>query len=147
MNRQRESGVCFGLATPAHTAQSQSCKAAQGAAHLEEINLNSSSNKVNAPVNAPLPPVDDAAENRKANSSSFIAAAQALASTHQPRLPETGLVRLSSIIGPGNPIPVGKSTWWEGVKTGRYPKPVKLGPNITAWRVEDIRRLIERGMS
>ena len=40
-------------------------------------------------------------------------------------------------------IPVGKSTWWDGVKSGRYPKPVKLGPRITAWRVEDIRALIE----
>jgi prophage regulatory protein len=56
----------------------------------------------------------------------------------------TGFLRLSSIIGPGKPIPVSKSTWWEGVKSGRFPKPVKLGPRITAWRVEDIRQLIER---
>jgi len=60
-------------------------------------------------------------------------------------LPHAGFVRLSSIIGPGGPIPVGKSTWWEGVKSGRFPKPVKLGPRITAWRVEDIRALIDRG--
>jgi prophage regulatory protein len=58
-------------------------------------------------------------------------------------LPETGFVRLPSIIGPGRPIPVSKSTWWEGIRSGRYPKPVKLGPRITAWRVEDIRALIE----
>ena len=60
-------------------------------------------------------------------------------------LPETGFVRLISIIGPDGPIPVSKSTWWAGVKTGRYPKPVKLGPRITAWRVEDIRALIQNG--
>jgi len=36
-----------------------------------------------------------------------------------------------------------KSTWWAGVKSGRYPKPVKLGPCITSWRVEDIRTLIK----
>jgi prophage regulatory protein len=60
-------------------------------------------------------------------------------------LPQTGFVRLPSIIGPGGPIPVSKSTWWEGVKSGRYPQPVKLGPRITAWRVEDIRALIETG--
>ena len=60
-------------------------------------------------------------------------------------LPETGFVRLTSIIGPNGPIPVSKSTWWSGIKVGRYPKPVKLGPRITAWRVEDIRVLIERG--
>lgn len=60
-------------------------------------------------------------------------------------LPETGLVRLASILAPNGPIPVGKSTWWEGVKSGRFPKPVKLGPRVTAWRVEDIRALVDRG--
>ncbi len=64
-------------------------------------------------------------------------------------LPETGYLRLPQILGdpkslPPIPaiIPVGKSTWWSGVKSGRFPKPVKLGPRITAWRVEDIRALI-----
>ncbi len=65
-------------------------------------------------------------------------------------LPETGFVRLQSIIGDpkSNPpvpaiIPVSKSTWWAGVKSGRFPEPIKLGPRITVWRVEDIRELIE----
>lgn len=68
------------------------------------------------------------------------------------QLPDAGYLRLTQIIGnkkskPPLPpiIPVGKSTWWEGVRSGRYPKPVKLGPRITAWRVEDIRKLIETG--
>jgi predicted DNA-binding transcriptional regulator AlpA len=67
------------------------------------------------------------------------------------QLPEIGYLRLPQIIGdtsakPPIPavIPVSKSTWWEGVKSGRFPKPVKLGPRITAWRVEDIRALIKR---
>lgn len=66
-------------------------------------------------------------------------------------LPETGYLRLSHIIGnrkadPPLPpiIPVSKSTWWDGVRTGRFPAPVKLGPRITAWRVEDIRDLLRR---
>jgi prophage regulatory protein len=67
-------------------------------------------------------------------------------------LPETGFLRLRQIIGapetenrPPIPavFPVCKSTWWEGVRSGRFPKPVKLGPKISAWRVEDIRKLIE----
>lgn len=67
------------------------------------------------------------------------------------QLPQTGYVRLPSIIG--NPkakppipamIPVSKSTWWAGVKTGRYPAPVKLSERTTAWRVEDINALIAR---
>jgi prophage regulatory protein len=59
-------------------------------------------------------------------------------------LPDTGFVRLNSIIAPAGPIPVSKSTWWQGVKDGRFPKPVQLGVKTTAWRVEDIRDLIER---
>ncbi len=61
-------------------------------------------------------------------------------------LPETGFLRLPDILAPQGPIPVSKSTWWQGVRTGRYPTPVKLGPRITAWRVEDIRALIRDGV-
>ena len=63
----------------------------------------------------------------------------------QTRFPETGLVRLSAILAPRGPIPVSKSTWWAGVKIGRFPKPIKIGPRTTAWRVEDIRKLFETG--
>ena len=62
----------------------------------------------------------------------------------QKYLPATGFVRLPSILAPDGPIPVGRSTWWAGVKSGRFPKPIKLGPRTTAWKVEDIRALIER---
>jgi predicted DNA-binding transcriptional regulator AlpA len=55
-------------------------------------------------------------------------------------LPETGFLRLPEIL---RFFPVSKSTWWAGVKDKRYPQPVKLGPKITAWRVEDIRSLID----
>jgi prophage regulatory protein len=65
------------------------------------------------------------------------------------QLPETGFLRLSQIIGnpKANPpippiIPVKKSCWWQMVRDGRAPKPVKLGPRVTAWKVEDIRALI-----
>lgn len=62
-------------------------------------------------------------------------------------LPPAGFVRLSSILAPFGPIPVSKSTWWAGVRSGKFPKPIKLGRRITAWRVEDIRALIERGVA
>ncbi len=55
------------------------------------------------------------------------------------KLPETGFLRLKEVL---KIIPVGKTTWWLGVKTGRFPRPVKLGPRTTAWRVEDIRDFI-----
>jgi hypothetical protein len=62
-------------------------------------------------------------------------------------LPKSGLVRLRAFVGQGKPIPVAPSTWWAGVKSGRFPAPVKLGPRTTAWRVDDIRALIERGVT
>jgi predicted DNA-binding transcriptional regulator AlpA len=65
-------------------------------------------------------------------------------------LPATGFLRQRQILGDRrcNPpipaiLPIGKTAWWAGVKSGRYPKPIKLGPRTTAWRVEDIRALIE----
>lgn len=57
------------------------------------------------------------------------------------QLPETGFVRLKHIL---QLIPVGQSTWWAGVASGKYPKAIKLGNRTTVWRVEDIRELIER---
>ena len=60
-------------------------------------------------------------------------------------LPETGFLRIKDIIAPYGPIPVSKSTWWAGVKSGRFPQPVKsLGLRITFWRVDDIRAWIDR---
>lgn len=55
-------------------------------------------------------------------------------------LSQRGYVRLKTIL---KILPVGRSTWWTGVKTGRFPKGVKLGKNTTAWRVEDIEALLE----
>jgi prophage regulatory protein len=40
-------------------------------------------------------------------------------------------------------IPISKSSWWEGIKTGRYPAPVKLSPRVTAWKAQDIRALVD----
>ena len=41
-------------------------------------------------------------------------------------------------------IPVSKSTWWAGVREGRFPKPVKLSKRTTAWRRTDIDNLCDR---
>ena len=39
-------------------------------------------------------------------------------------------------------VPVSRATWWAGVKTGRFPQAVKLGPRTTCWRAADIDHLI-----
>lgn len=66
------------------------------------------------------------------------------------QLPETGFVRIWDIVGDKNAtppiparVPVSRSTWLNGVKSGKYPKPVKLSPRTTAWRVSDIRAFID----
>ena len=61
--------------------------------------------------------------------------------TNTNSLPETGFLRLPAIL---KIYPIGRSTWWQGVKDGRFPKPIKLGQRTTAWRVEDIKALIEK---
>lgn len=67
------------------------------------------------------------------------------------QLPETGFLRLRQIIGdpkakpPVPPlIPIKKSTWWAGIRSGRFPKAVKFeGGRASFWRVDDIRALIK----
>ena len=49
-----------------------------------------------------------------------------------------GFLRIAQVL---QIIPISNSAWWLGVKEGRFPRPVKLSPKITAWRVSDIRKL------
>lgn len=57
-------------------------------------------------------------------------------------LPETGLLRVKQVL---RFIPISRSSWWAGVKSGRYPKPSKLSPRVTVWSVQSIRAIIEGG--
>lgn len=62
---------------------------------------------------------------------------------------ETRYVRVRSIVGDrksGAPgiLPIGESTWWRGVKDGRYPAPIKLSAGVTAWRLEDVLAVANR---
>ena len=56
-------------------------------------------------------------------------------------IPTTGFLRFPQILAI---FPISKSAWWEGCKTGRFPKPVKLGPRTTVWKAEDIAALVAR---
>ena len=63
------------------------------------------------------------------------------------QVPTTGFLSLRQILGDrktGTPsiIPVGPTTWWNGIKSGRYPPGVKISARRTAWRCEDIQSLI-----
>ena len=56
------------------------------------------------------------------------------------RIPSTGFLRLPQIM---ELFPISKSAWWNGCRSGRYPKPIKLGPRTTVWRAEEIKAFIE----
>lgn len=60
---------------------------------------------------------------------------------HPTTLPTTGFLRLRDVL---RFVPICKTKWYAGVKDGRFPKPVALGPRTAAYRAEDIRALIER---
>lgn len=57
------------------------------------------------------------------------------------RLPETGYVRMPVVL---HHVPMGKSTIWAKIKTGEFPRPVKLSARVTAWRAEEIREYINQ---
>jgi predicted DNA-binding transcriptional regulator AlpA len=58
---------------------------------------------------------------------------------NRPLLPETGFIRLPQVLAL---IPISRSSWWEGIRQGKYPKGIKLGTKTTVWRAEEIRALI-----
>lgn len=55
-------------------------------------------------------------------------------------LPQEGFVREPIVL---NVLGISSSTLWRRIKAGAYPRPIKLAPNTSAWRVKDIRTLIE----
>ena len=59
------------------------------------------------------------------------------------QLPDTAFLREAQLVKkPNNPapvVPVSASTLWRWVRAGTFPAPLKIGPNITAWRVADVR--------
>ena len=61
------------------------------------------------------------------------------ASEGSPQTP-LGFLRLLQIL---ELIPMSKSAWWAGVKSGQFPQPVKLGPHTTAWHKADVFALID----
>lgn len=75
---------------------------------------------------------------KKSNQQPQVAAAH---NSSTPPLPPTAYLRLPQVL---EVFPISKSAWWAGVKSGKYPKAVKLGRRTTAWSAESIRGLLER---
>lgn len=58
---------------------------------------------------------------------------------YREKLPESGFLRLPEVL---QFIPIGATTWWNGIRSGIFPQPIKLGKRSSAWRAEDIHKLI-----
>lgn len=59
-----------------------------------------------------------------------------------PHLDNEAFVRLpvvTSLVG------VGPASIWRWSKAGTFPKPIKVSPRVTVWRVGDVRNFLRRG--
>ncbi|HVO66702.1 MAG TPA: AlpA family phage regulatory protein [Syntrophales bacterium] len=56
-------------------------------------------------------------------------------------IPQDRLLRIKQVL---EIIPVSRSTWWAGVREGRFPKPFKLSPRVTVWRSEDVLKIVAK---
>ncbi len=59
-----------------------------------------------------------------------------------------GYLRIWQIVGDSKRgieplLPIGRSTFLAGVKSGKYPQPVKLGERTTAWKKAEILALLD----
>ena len=52
----------------------------------------------------------------------------------------TALIKLPDVL---QLYPVSRASWYNGIKLGKYPPPIKIGPRSSAWRLSDIYKLIE----
>ena len=81
-----------------------------------------------------------------------IAASTLPIATAFDQLPDCALLRESQLVpsskrpGVHALLPFSAPTLWRKVKAGQFPKPLKLGPRITAWRCGDVRQwLVQQG--
>jgi prophage regulatory protein len=58
--------------------------------------------------------------------------------------PNDALVRIEKIIGPNGIIPISRSSFYQGIRDGIYPKAVRLGKRSSAWRMSELMRVIRR---
>lgn len=54
------------------------------------------------------------------------------------------LLRLPDVLAPKGPLPISESSWWAGIKTGKFPRQIKLSSRVAVWRASDIDTLIEK---
>ncbi len=68
--------------------------------------------------------------------------------TNDTRIDPNGLYRIKTIVRTKEGCPplfdMSASTWWAGVRSGRFPKPVRMGKRMTRWRGSDLLAFVDR---
>jgi prophage regulatory protein len=59
----------------------------------------------------------------------------------QSQIDAVALLRLPQVL---KLVPISRSAWWNGVREGRFPRPIKLGPKTTCWRAADLFALLNQ---
>lgn len=62
-------------------------------------------------------------------------------STHFDDLPDVALIQVRPLVNYAV-LPYSATTIWRLCRNGKFPRPIKVTPGITAWRVGDIRKYL-----
>lgn len=57
---------------------------------------------------------------------------------------DNNLLRLNEVL---SIVPVSRSTWYAGMKSGQYPAPVRISSRRVAWRANDIAKVVASGVA
>jgi prophage regulatory protein len=57
-------------------------------------------------------------------------------------LPDSAFVRINQLLST-SVIPFSAATTWRRVREGTFPQPVRVSPQVTAWRVGEIRQWLK----
>ena len=57
-------------------------------------------------------------------------------------LPDSAFVRLKQLLST-SVVPFSAATAWRRVRAGTFPQPVRVSPQVTAWRVGEVRQWLK----
>jgi prophage regulatory protein len=58
-------------------------------------------------------------------------------------LPDAAMIQIRPLID-FKVVPYSATTIWRKCRSGEFPSPIKISSGITAWRVRDIRKYLEK---
>ena len=62
-----------------------------------------------------------------------------------PSTPFARYLRAREIAGPDGILPIGLSTWWRYVATGKVPPGIRISRGVTVWPLQVVADLVAEG--